>query len=55
MSYKKILIPLDRSVADILILKHVSIIAEKFQSDLIFVHVADGFVARHQERMNIHD
>jgi nucleotide-binding universal stress UspA family protein len=53
--YKKILIPLDRSAGDTKIIEHVIPLAHLCQASLTLVHVADGFVARHQDRMNLHD
>ena len=44
--YKKILITLDNSPADETILSHVAELATRFGSEIILLHVADGFAAR---------
>jgi nucleotide-binding universal stress UspA family protein len=44
--YKKILITLDNSPADETILSHVTGLAAHFGSEIILLHVADGFAAR---------
>ena len=53
--YKKILLPLENSPADQAILDHIKPLARLCQSELVLVHVADGFVARNQERLNLQD
>jgi nucleotide-binding universal stress UspA family protein len=44
--YKKILVALDNSPADESILPHVVELAQRFGSEILLVHVADGFAAR---------
>ena len=44
--YKKILIALENGPADQTILPHVAELAAKFQSEILLLHVADGFAAR---------
>lgn len=44
--YKKILIALDNSPADDSILPHVAELASHFGSEILLLHVADGFAAR---------
>ncbi len=44
--YKKILIALDNSPADESILAHVGELAAHFSSEILLLHVADGFAAR---------
>jgi nucleotide-binding universal stress UspA family protein len=44
--YKKILITLDNSPADETILAHAAELAARFGSEIILLHVADGFAAR---------
>ena len=44
--YKKILIALDNSPADEALLPHVAELAARFESELLLLHVADGFAAR---------
>jgi nucleotide-binding universal stress UspA family protein len=47
--YKNILVPLDISYADKTILDHIRPLARIMNSKIIFVHVADGFMARNQK------
>lgn len=47
--YKKILVALENSVADNSLLPHITELAKIHQSDLLLVHVADGWVARRFE------
>src|SRR5512138_855932 len=47
--YKNILIPLENSCTDNVILKHIRPLARMTNAKLTFVHVADGFMARHQK------
>ena len=49
--YKHILVPLDNTVADKVILDHLRLLARFTGSRLTLIHVADGFVARNQERL----
>ena len=44
--YKKILVALDNSPADESILPHVVELAQRFGSEILLLHVADGFAAR---------
>lgn len=53
--YKKILIPLDNSPADKAIVEHVRLLAKLMKADLVLVHVADGYVARLQNDLNLED
>ena len=50
--YKKILVALENSNADQTLLPHVTELAKLHQSDLLLVHVADGFVARNFNQLN---
>ncbi|HKB92321.1 MAG TPA: universal stress protein [Opitutaceae bacterium] len=45
--YQKILVALDATAADESLLPHVRELAQKFNSELLLVHVADGWAARH--------
>jgi nucleotide-binding universal stress UspA family protein len=47
--YKNILIPLENSCTDNVILKHIRPLARMTNAKLTFVHVADGFMARNQK------
>jgi nucleotide-binding universal stress UspA family protein len=51
--YKKILVALDNSDADKSLLPHVTALAKQFQSQLLLVHVADGWVARNFNRLKL--
>lgn len=51
--YKKILIPIENSPTDEVILSHIPELARLCGAELLLVHVADGFMARNQERLNL--
>ena len=51
--YKQILIPLDNSAADEAILCHIRPLARLTGARLTLVHVADGFMARNQQRLSL--
>lgn len=51
--YKKILVTLENSRTDEAILRHVEALAGRLGSDILLVHVADGWVARHFDRLNL--
>jgi nucleotide-binding universal stress UspA family protein len=51
--YKKILVALDNSEADKSLLPHVAALAKQFHSQLLLVHVADGWVARNFNRLKL--
>lgn len=53
--YKRILIPLDNSPADKVILQHLRPLAKLTGAELILVHVADGYAARLQNQLNLED
>ena len=53
--YKKILIPLENSATDQVILQHIRSLAKLTGASLVFVHVADGYVARLQQQLNLRD
>jgi nucleotide-binding universal stress UspA family protein len=53
--YKKILVTLDNSSADKTILGHIRPLVRLTGSEIILVHVADGFGARLQEQLNLQD
>ncbi|MFO0828128.1 MAG: universal stress protein [Phycisphaerales bacterium] len=53
--YRKVLVPMENSVADETILEHIRPLARLCGSQLVLVHVADGFVARNQEQLNLAD
>ena len=51
--YKKILIPLENSAADQAILEHIRPLAKWSGASLLLMHVADGWVARNYEQLNL--
>lgn len=53
--FKQILVPLENSPADQVILNHIRPLAKLTRGNLILVHVADGFAARLQEELNLAD
>ena len=53
--YKKILIPLENSAADNTILTHIRPLAKLAGASLVLAHVADGYVARLQQQLNLAD
>ena len=53
--FKKILIPLDNSPTDKVILDQIRPLAKLTHADLILAHVADGFAARLQDDLNLED
>jgi len=51
--YKKILIALENSPADKTILPHVTELAQRFSSNLLLLHVADGWAARNFNKLEL--
>lgn len=51
--YRKILVTLENSQTDEIILTHVEPLAKLLGADLLLVHVADGWVARHRGQLNL--
>jgi len=51
--YQKILVALENSRADQTLLPHVAELAKLHRSGLLLVHVADGFVARNFNQLNL--
>ncbi len=51
--YQKILVALDHTASDAAVLEHVSRLAPLHQSEILLVHVADGWAARNFERLNL--
>ena len=51
--YKKILVALENSHADEALLPHIAELAKVHHSELLLVHVADGFVARNYNQLNL--
>ena len=53
--YRRILVPLEHSAYDALILEHVRGLARLCGSSLVLMHVADGFAARHQHALALRE
>jgi nucleotide-binding universal stress UspA family protein len=51
--YKRILIPVENSAADQAILDHIKPFARMTGAELLLVHVADGFVARNYDQLQL--
>ncbi len=51
--YKKILVTLDNSPTDESILAHIMGLAPHFNSNILLLHVADGFAARCFDQLNL--
>jgi manganese transport protein len=53
--YRKILVALDTTASDLELLPHVTDMAVLMQSELLLLHVADGWVARNFDQLNLSD
>jgi nucleotide-binding universal stress UspA family protein len=53
--YRKILVALEHSPADATILTHVVELAGLAGAELLLVHVADGWAARHFDQLNLRE
>jgi nucleotide-binding universal stress UspA family protein len=53
--YGRILVAVENSAADRTILDHVRDLARLTGASLLFVHVADGWAARHQQQLNLRE
>ena len=51
--YRKILVALENSRTDVAILAHIEPLARLMGSELVLVHVADGWVARNLNQLNL--
>ena len=51
--YKKILVALENSRADASLVPHITELARLLSSELLLVHVADGFVARNFDQLKL--
>lgn len=51
--YRKILVALENSSADRALIPHITELAQRLQSQLLLVHVADGWVARNFDRLKL--
>lgn len=53
--YRRILVAVEHSAADRTILRHVRELARLAGSELLLVHVADGWVARHYDQLELRE
>jgi len=53
--YKRILVPLEHSPTDRVIIDHVRRLARETGAKLVLLHVADGFVARYYQQLNLRE
>jgi len=53
--YRKILVPLENSPTDATVLAHVRALAEHTGAALVLIHVADGWVARNIEQLQLRE
>jgi len=53
--YRRILVAVENSAADRTILEHVTPLATMTGAELLLVHVADGFAARHFKDLNLRE
>jgi len=53
--YKRILVAIENSAADKTILAHVTSLARLTGAELLLVHVADGFAARHFDDLKLRE
>src|SRR6266550_6997412 len=53
--YRKILVAIENSAADRTILAHVADLARRTGAELLLVHVADGWAARHFDELQLRE
>ncbi len=53
--YKRILVPLENSRTDAVILAHVARLARHCGAAIVLIHVADGFAARNIEQLDLRE
>ena len=53
--YSKILVALDHTKADETLLPHITTLAKLTGAELLLIHVADGWAAQWQDRLNLAD
>lgn len=51
--YRKILVALDHTATDAVVLPHILELAQLCRAELLLIHVADGWVARNQQQLNL--
>ena len=53
--YRRILVPLENSPTDAHIVAHVSALARHCAASVVFIHVADGWAARHINHLKLRE
>src|SRR5215212_1808924 len=53
--YRKILVALDTTASDQELLPHIILLASMMKSEVLLLHVADGWVARNFDQLNLAD
>lgn len=53
--YKRILVPLENTKADLAIIEHVVQLARHDGASLVLIHVADGFAARNLKQLDLRE
>ena len=53
--YRRILVPVENSAYDQAILTHVRELARLCKASVVLIHVADGFVARNAQQLNLRE
>ena len=53
--YRRILVPVENGPADAAILEHVTRLAKLCRAEVVVIHVADGWVARNIEQLNLRE
>lgn len=53
--YRRILVPLEHTAYDTCILDHVRRLARLCKSDVVLIHVADGFAARNMRQLSLRE
>ncbi len=51
--YRKILLALDTTASDESLLSHVGALARSIKAEVLLLHVADGFAARHYDELQL--
>lgn len=51
--YRRILVALENSRADLSLIPHIGELAQRLGSELLLIHVADGWAARHYHRLQL--
>lgn len=51
--YRKILVALDHTPTDAAVVPHIQQLAQLCRAELLLIHVADGWAARHYDQLNL--